>query len=358
MKHKPQTLTSSLTLCGVAVLAVSAAVSTFGPFVFAQNQDPPKKAAPTQTRSDLSAADVFTKVSEKLNSVESLSCEIYQTVLLSGQRFHAAGRYVHANGNRMRLEYRIVPIRALKASDTRNLALDGEPEENPEDSVTGSLQQICDGSVLWSLWVNGDQKQLTRRNIREIVDAVGDLPNYSAAQSLQALGVGGLQTLVAQMRAGMEFGAVMEQRSGDKRYLVLSGRWSAQARKDYFGLTDDPAAMLPEYIPDYVRIYFDADELLPRRIEYLKKHPIPEQKQIRPAVVLDFRRIAINSAISEDTFQFKHPDGDPIPEVDLTAQVIESIKQIAASDALSTIDAPETPATTTEQKDDAPGKSE
>ena len=355
MKHKPQTLTLSLTLCVVAVSAVVAAVSTFGPSVFAQNEDPPRKSAPAQTKSDLSAADVFSKVSEKLNTVESLSCEIYQTVLLSGQRFHAAGRYVHATGNRMRLEYRIVPVRALKASDTQNLALDGQPEETPADSVTGSLQQICDGSVLWSLWVNGDQQELTRRNIREIVEAVAELPNYSAAQSLQALGVGGLQTLVAQMQAGMEFGTVMEQRSGDKRYLVLSGRWSAQARKDYFGLPDDPAAMLPEYIPDYVRIYFDADVLLPRRIEYLKKHPNPEQKQIRPAVVLDFRRIEINGAISEDTFQFKHPEGDPIKEEDLTAKVIESIKQIAANNAPAASEATEP---TTEQKDDAPGKSE
>jgi outer membrane lipoprotein-sorting protein len=354
MKYKPQSLTSSLTLCAVAISAVAAAVSTFGPSVFAQNQDPPKNAAPIQTKSDLNAADVFSKVSEKLDSVESLSCEIFQTVMLSGQRFHAAGRYVHATGNQMRLEYRIVPVRALRASDAGSIALDGEPEETPEDSITGSLQQICDGSVLWSLWINGDQKELTRRNIREIVDAVGELPNFSAARSLQALGVGGLQTLVSQIQAGMEFGTVMEQQSGNSRLLVLSGRWTAQARKDYFGVADDSAAVLPEYVPDYVRIYFDADVLLPRRIEYLKKHPDPEQKQIRPVVVLDFRRIEINSGISDETFQFKHPAGDPIPEVDLTAQVIDSIKQIAAQDATAT----EAPDATTEQKDESPAKPE
>ncbi|MCP4782476.1 MAG: hypothetical protein GY878_02855 [Fuerstiella sp.] len=350
----------SHTLCVVAVSAVAVAVSTFGPSAFGQNQDPPQesaasqKAAASQKKSDLSAADVFSKVGNKLDGVESLSCEIYQTVMLSGQTFHAIGRYVHATGNRMRLEYRIVPMRALKAGDAKILALDNEPEATPADSTMGSLQQICDGSVLWSLWVNGDQKQLTRRNIREIVDAVGELPNYSAAQSLQALGVGGLQTLVGQLQAGMEFGSVMEQESGNQRYFVLSGRWSAQARKDYFGLTDDPAAVLPEYIPDYVRIYIDADALLPRRIEYLKKHPNPEQKQIRPAVVLDFRRINIKPAISGDTFQFKLPDGEPIPEVDLTAQVIANLKQIAAGAA----PASDTPDTTTEQKDETPAKSE
>mgnify|MGYP002631505704 CR=1 FL=1 len=344
-----------LTLCVVAISAVAAAVSTFGPSAFGQNEGPPQKVAPPQKKSDLSAADVFSRIGKKLESVESLSCEIYQTVMLSGQRFHATGRYVHATGNRMRLEYRIVPVRALKAGDSKALALDSEPEAPPTDSVMGSLQQICDGSVLWSLWVNGDQKQLTRRNIREIVDAVGELPNYSEAQSLQALGVGGLQTLVAQLQVGMEFGTVMEQQSGNKRLLVLSGRWSAQAKKDYFGLADAPTAVLPDYIPDYVRIYVDADALLPRRIEYLKKHPDAEQKQIRPAVVLDFRRIAINSVISEDTFQFKLPDGDPIPEVDLTAQVIESIKQIATQ---ADPDATEATKETTEQKDETPAKSE
>jgi len=355
MKHKPQTLTLPLTLCVVAISAVAAAVSTFGPSAFGQNQAPSQKAAPSQKKSELSAADVFRRIGEKLDGVESLSCDIFQTVMLSGQKFRATGRYVHATGNRMRLEYRILPVRPLKAGDSKAVALDSEPEAPPADSVIGSLQQICDGSVLWSLWVNGDQKQLTRRNIREIVDAVGELPNYSEAQSLQALGVGGLQTLIAQLQVGMDFGTVMEQESGNKRLLVLSGRWSAQARKDYFGLPDDPSAMLPDYIPDYVRIYVDADALLPRRIEYLKKHPNPEQKQIRPAVVLDFRRIAINSVISEGTFQFKLPDGEPIPEVDLTAQVIESIKQIATqADPAAT----EATKTTTEQKDETSDKAE
>ncbi len=330
MKHKPQSLTSWVTL---VALAISATVATFGSLcpvsLFAQ---PPEGSGDSGLKtSRLLSAQVFEGVSAKLEGLNSLSCELNQTVDMSGKRFQAVGKYMQATGNRMRLEYRIFPIRATQATDKAASAIDSEPVDISEIKITGSLTQVSDGSVLWSYWVNGDQKQLTRRNIQAIVEAADQLPNYSSAKSLQDLGVGGLQTLMSNLQAGMEFGAVREQQVGNSKLLILSGRWTPKSRKDIFQLPDDSTAPLPEYVPDFVRIYVDAEAMLPRRVQYLKRHPNPEQKQIRPLVTLDFRSFKTNVEVLDQTFEFVRPDDEKIPESDLTTQVIESIKQTAGA---------------------------
>lgn len=346
MKHNPYSFTSWAAVTALAISAFCVAFLLKSP-VFALSGSPDEQSATAQaatpespaepaaaklTPSALTADQVFQKITQTLDGVETLSCDLTQTVVLSGQKFQAVGRYVQASGNRMRLEYRIFPIGGLKADDARLFALDAETPDVSKRKVTGSLEQVSDGSVLWSRWVNGPQKQLTRRNIREIVDAVDDLPNYSAAQSLQDLGVGGLQTLMSQLQVGMEFSAVQEQQVGDVTLLVLAGRWNQKTRKDVFGL-ENPEAELPGYVPDFVRLYVDAKASLPRRIQYLKKHPSPEVKKVRPVVTLDLKNIRLNEGVSDAMFMFDRGEEEDIKEVDLTAQVIDVIKNVASPEA-------------------------
>lgn len=340
MKHKPQTFTHRAAAILLAVSAAAAILSQISPVLLhaqeagdaRQAPEPAPAAAtpPKLRRSQLSSAQVFEQVAEALDAADTLSCRIDQDVVLSGHRFHAAGRYTQASGNRMRLEYRIFPVRAVKATDEQQAAIDAGPADTSELTETGSLLQVSDGSVLWSYWVNGTQKQLTRRNIGEIIDAVDEIPNYSAATSLQDLGAGGLQTLMSQLQTGMEFGAVQEQRVGNVDMLVLYGRWNEKTRKDVFQIADNPDAVLPEYIPDYVRVYVTAESMLPRRVQYLKKYPDPEVKQIRPIVTLDLRDIKPNEEVAGETFEFQRPADLTVQEVDLTSQVIDGIKRAAA----------------------------
>ena len=84
-------------------------------------------------------------------------------------------------------------------------ALDVDQADDKTRKETGSLLQVSDGSVLWSYWVNGDSKNLSRRNIGEIIEAAGQVESYTPARTLQDLGVGGLQTLTSQMQVGMAF---------------------------------------------------------------------------------------------------------------------------------------------------------
>ncbi|MEZ6123334.1 MAG: hypothetical protein R3C49_09190 [Planctomycetaceae bacterium] len=349
MSRKPQSLTGARISAGLAFFAIAAVVGTIFPVSVTAQQEAETATAPAATSesspealpesaatklkpSSLVSAEVFDQMTQTLDGVESLSCDLVQNVTLSGQRFQAAGRYLHASGNRMRLEYRIFPVKAATASDAARQALDSEPEDTSKLKPTGSLEQVSDGSVLWSRWANGPQKQVTRRNIREIVESVNGLPNYSEVRSLQDLGVGGLQTLMSQLQLGMEFGPVQETQVGSDTYLVLAGRWNEKTRTEVFKLPADPNAQLPDYIPDYVRIYVDSKAHLPRRIQYLKKHFDPGQKSVRPIVTLDFRNIRLNEELPDDAFNFTGSEKDG-PEIDLTSQVIDLIKKQSGNDA-------------------------
>ena len=147
---------------------------------------------------------------------------------------------------------------------------------------------------------------------------------------------------MAQLQSGMEFGGVLEQETKGGKKLVLTGRWNAKTRKDVFQLPDDPNAQLPEFVPDYVRVYISADTMLPARIQYLKKYPNPEIKKVATLATLDFRNFVANPTLPEETFVFKQPEGENITEVDLTSQVIDNIKKVAEGE---TVDPDPEPAT-------------
>lgn len=350
MKHKPQTFTSVRRWLPAAIFAGLLASVVLPPAfpafaaVAGQQADsqattpaatsPP--AAPALKPSKELANDVLSKVTDTLKNAQSVSCNIQQTILMSGQKMLAAGRYVQGTGNRMRLEYRIFPVEALNSKDASLLKPGAEEAEIADKKISGALTQISDGSVLWSKWQNGPDTQVTRRNIREILDAVEDIKNTTAADSLRSLGIGGLQTLISQLQVGMEFGQVKERTIAGNTVYVLSGRWSQKTRKDIFQLPEgDMNTPLPAYIPDYVRVYVDQKASLPRRIEYLKQHPNPEVKQAQPLAILDFRNIRLNETLNETMFDIsKEQSDDSVEEEDLTRDVIDAIK--AASEVATT----------------------
>lgn len=350
MKHNPQSLTSWRTATAVALSATAMAISPISPVsVMAHQETDASKAPPAAAtgspdaaaesdagtklvKSDLSSDQVFEKIGQNLDDVETLSCDISQSVLLSGQMFQAVGRYAQASGNRMRLEYQIFPGRAANLKDDEQLVLGQPAPDVSKLRPTGVLERVSDGSVLWTKWKNGPRQELTRRNISEIVEALKDVPNETSVKSLQSLGVGGLQTLMSQIQVGMDFGEVRELPADGGSRLVLVGRWSEKTRKDVFKLSDDPGAVLPDYVPDYVRLYVDSATMLPLRIQYLKKHKDPAQSKVRPIVTLDFRNFDLNFELSDAVavkwFEFDREENDEIKEEDLTASVIESIKKM------------------------------
>lgn len=321
MMQNPPNPTFRILFCSAAILAGSASMQ------LAAQDDPAAPVTPAQqaitVRDDLQATTVLSEARQQLESLQSLTCTLHETVQLSDLRFYATGRYHQATGNRVRLEFQMYPIRNVQRSDAESLAIGGTPEDPGKQKPTGELLQVSNGSNLWTLWKNADSRRLERRNLREILEAADEAGKFDSGQLLEDLGAGGLQTLLARIEIGMEFGKVRERTDGDTKLLVLSGRWTAESLKKYFKL-QDPTAALPLWIPDYVRVYLDAETLLPRRLEYLKKHPAPGRKQVSRMITLVFREMTINDAIDETLFTFQAPDD--LPELDVTDRTIKTIR--------------------------------
>lgn len=360
MKHKPYSLT------GVIFCVLAAAATGLLPGIVGRLQanpadeasaaanpaETPVAGAPTagsqqtpaaaaQPGPGISGMDLLTQVRDKLQAVTSLQCEIQQTAVLSGMKFTATGRYAQSTGNRFRLDYQIFPITAAKRSDAQTGRLDATPtataadKQTATDKQTGaadtaaqsSMTQVSDGNVLFTYWKNGTDTRVTRRNIKDILDASKDVAVYDSSRAVQDLGLGGLAALVARLQTSMEFSAVRTETVGGTEFHVVTGRWNKTIRQQMFQLPDGAEVIAQEFIPEYVRLYIDASSALPRRIQYLKRSPDPNQKpvQVRPLVTVDLRQIVLNDAVDDSLFVFTAPEG--VVEEDLTEQTIQGIRQ-------------------------------
>ncbi|MCH2200356.1 MAG: hypothetical protein MK102_00180 [Fuerstiella sp.] len=284
----------------------------------------------TSVVTDFDALEVLNGVRDRLEALQYLQCNLYEYVHLSELRFYARGQYAQAGNNRVRVEFKIFPIRGVRQTDKATLELGGEPEDTGKQQPTGELTQVSDGNSLWTYWKNGDVTRLTRRDIQEILKVASESEKFDADHMLADLGTGGLQSLIARLQLGMEFGKVREQSLDGSRLLVISGRWTAESLKKYFNV-EDRTATRPNWMPEYVRVYVDADAMLPRRIQYLKRHPNPEEKRVRPLITLDFRAMTITDTVDESQFHFEAPEGEL--ELDETSRTIEMIQQAASQSA-------------------------
>ena len=86
---------------------------------------------------------------------------------------------------------------------------------------------------------------------------------------------------------------------------------------------------LPGHVPDTVRIYLNQDNLFPRRILYLKRHPTKNSSH--KMVVLDFSNIFLNAKIPDEKFQFIPDDSEP--QVDITSEYLRQLEGIPRQSA-------------------------
>ena len=274
----------------------------------------------------LPAADeILTKLRTTLEELQSLKCEMRQTSLIAGMKLSAVGQYAEASGNRVSLKYVIYPMSPEKAEDGKQLALDATPPEMDESQNRGVLIQVCDGTVLSTSWKNGDTQRVTRRNIRDILAAAEASGSYDPKNAAMDLGVGGLRGLVARLQNSMEFAPVKAIQVGDRKVLEVTGRWNERIRKEVFKVPENTLVDPRPQVPEYVRVYVDAETMLPRRIQFLKRSMDPNEKMVRPIITLDLRNVVVNDAVEDSLFVFQAPENTP--EEDQTEQVIQMIQQ-------------------------------
>lgn len=262
--------------------------------------DPGQKK--TESGPDEAATDYIKRVREALYAHESIQANVEQTVTIGVQKFRVTGQYL-SSGQKLRLQYNI----------------------EPDQGVSGSLLEVCDGKELWSLIKVGDGKpRVTHRDIQQIKAAAGNSRNVPDVILTAELGLGGLTALIASLERTMIFDAMKEASADDGGRTIIQGRWKPEIVARWPRSKDD---LLPDYIPDMVRLWIDPQTQFPVRIVYIKRVMEKDKKVNRPMVNLTFKNILFNAPVSDQEFTFVTPEG-AVPE-DTTRLFLDRMKKRA-----------------------------
>ena len=264
----------------------------------------PVSKAPTPKMADApgpesaEAKAALDQARQRLLSYPSIKAKLVETVALANRRFTINGSYLQGGGGdlRLRLEFQV------KLGDTE-----------------GSILEVCDGQVLWTRHQIGTDVRISRRDVRQILQAAADngLPDNLITVEL---GFGGLPGLFASIEKSMQFDQYKEDTADGRKLVVIEGGWKPDMLRIWQGKKPDEP--LPDYVPSRIRVYLDGESLFPRRILYLGRNA---ENVLRPKVSLDFSEIETGTAIPAAKFKFVPPDG-VFPE-DLTPQFLDQIKQ-------------------------------
>lgn len=261
------------------------------------------------------ATSLLQQARDRLYAHKSVDAVLVERAAFGNRRFRAEGRYQAGPFPQLRLEYRIRV---------------GQSE--------GVILEICDGQILrtskYIQPVGSDpadidpaQYQVSRKDVRQILQA-SDVAGDSPGAILQAeLGIGGLPALLASLERTMEFENVQQQDYNDQAYFVLQGRW----RQEFLAsLDDDPfismaVQQIAPFMPDRVRVYLDQQSLFPTRILYLKRVTL-DPITYRAIMSIEFSDVKLNEGIGPETFRFSPPP-EGVADFDETDAFIQMIEE-------------------------------
>ncbi|MGE3314426.1 MAG: hypothetical protein AB7O26_04865 [Planctomycetaceae bacterium] len=247
-------------------------------------------------------------------SIRSVKARLIERVSIGDRKFTAEGSYLQGPDLKIRLEFR-VSIGSGKGK------------------LEGSLLEVCDGTVLWTRNAIGKQPRITRRNVRQILDAAksSDLQTILTAE----LGLGGLPAVLASLDKSMDFKTQRDEQINGKTFTMIQGEWNEAYRERFKGVSKK--GRLPEHIPDAVRVYFEPDILFPRRIEFLKR--VEDGEKLSELVQLDLVDIVLNGPVDEMAFQFEKSENE-FP-VDITDAYLQQLNATMPAPAVETPAAPQ-----------------
>jgi outer membrane lipoprotein-sorting protein len=257
-----------------------------------------KTASPAAAGIADPSTNILRACRERLTSVKSIKARVTQRVSIGGRRFRTEGSYAQGTDLRLRLEFKV-------------------QQGSGKDAIAGSFLEVCDGTVLWTRRQIGDQQKITRRDVRQILNAArtSGEPQLLTVE----LGLGGLPGLLAALERSMTFTPPTEQKINGKTFSVVAGKWNDSVLQRF--KAHAVQKRLPNHIPDAARVYFEPELLFPRRIAFLKA---ASDGELEPMVEMDFLDITINAEIAEREFDFVPPDG--VRTVDVTNEYLEQLK--------------------------------
>jgi hypothetical protein len=272
-------------------------------------------------------SEAATKVVEeaiaKLASYSSIQTDLRESVVMGTRRFVATGKYTQGSDNQLRLTLEIQPIENTASVVTEDKKKAVRPKKKDSIQKPASVTQISDGRMLWTEWKTDDVARVERRDLQEIAKAVeGDERWKSPEQLMADLGLGGVPALLTSLQKRMVFQGVRDQEVDGKPFVVVQGRWNEDQLKRFNAKDPDP--ILPPHMPEYVRVFFEKPTMFPRRIMFLKRHPVAQQRLARPMVTLDLTNVKLNGVVDPDLFRFS---GDSKDQNDTTEEFINALKQ-------------------------------
>jgi hypothetical protein len=170
--------------------------------------------------------------------------------------------------------------------------------------MKSSLLQVCDGEILKTLRTFGKQQRLTRRNVKQILRAADQRGQTVHNALITEIGLGGIPGMLASIQRVMTFDSYRTMKSeAEEDIRVIEGTWNATYQAHWKGMTQG-RDVLPEYVPDRVKVYVDSGYIL-RRIEYLKK--TGADNKLETMFSMEFDKIKLNTVLDEKDFTFVSP---------------------------------------------------
>ena len=299
--------TGTIVTCGemkhkFAVLTAAAVLAIAGGVVRAQPPDTPQDAAPN-------GGALIAQAAQQLWHQPSLQTSIRQQIDLFGQQLVGSGIYLQKQsprGHLLRLELK--------------LGLDERPT---------TLQQVCDGDVLWICCVLPNRTTLGRVDLSRIRLALSKSGREPlAASTTNWMAMGGLPHLLGGLAANFDFGPARPAQLGEIQVWTSEGTWKPGKLAELLpGQKDSVLAREPvdfrqlaAHLPSSVLVVLGQEDLIPYRIEFRRRLPVAYPKvnretapTARAIVVLEL--FDVRRGITLDDRHFVHqPTGENVAD--------------------------------------------
>ncbi len=231
----------------------------------------------------------------RLVGYRSVRAKLTEVVRIGRTPLRLEGVYVQGPQLRLRLEYTLTTA-----------------------GTTAELLEVCDGQLLLSRRRVGDQVHVTRRDVRQILEALRGSGNVSQTVLAFQMGLGGLPALLASLQQTMDWTRQEDTTWNGQPAVMIEGRWKAGIRERLGG------EKLPEYVPELARVTLDRRLLFPRRFEFLRAESSDAGGEKRPLLVLSIDDVELDGPVQDAAFTFVPPDDVQIEDV--TQAYIQALK--------------------------------
>lgn len=244
--------------------------------------------APPPDEPETDADKFVKKAADAIDAVQYVDAKIQQTIRISEQSITSKGVYKKAPGYKARFE------------------LDVDLGE-----ATGKRLVVSDGSIGYWYRKVLEVEELQLIEIAKIIDLIEkkDLPQPNKRRVLAQLPIVQSGDMLRGYLGSVTFTKLSEKTIGEqekRKVVVVEGHWR---KKAIDALTGRPGVAdlesLGANLPQYVRLYIDAETSWPLKIELFRRDKEAEWK---PVFTLEFPSVVIGKKIPDSEFAWKPPE--------------------------------------------------